>query len=364
VEGVGVSFWRGRRVLVTGHTGFKGSWLTIWLRELGADVTGYALASETSPNHYELANAGEGVRSILADVRDARAMSDAFAAAKPEVVFHLAAQSLVRPSYEQPRETYDVNVIGTVNVLDAVRASESVRAAVVVTSDKCYENREWLWGYRENEPLGGHDPYSSSKACAELVTAAYRSSFFRDTKTRIATARAGNVIGGGDWARDRLIPDLMTGFAAGTKPLIRNPRATRPWQFVLEPLHGYMQLAERLCADDGDTFADAWNFGPEDRDVRPVGAIADQISELWGEGAGYALDARVQPHEAHALKLDSSKARAKLGWSSKLDLDQALAWTVRWYRTWAETPDRLAARTREDLAAYSATQQPSNPATR
>lgn len=343
-----MSFWRGRRVFVTGHTGFKGSWLTLWLRELGAEVTGYALAPATSPNLYELAGVGEGVRSILADIRDAKQMRDAFAAAKPEVVFHLAAQSLVRPSYEQPRETYDVNVIGTVNVLDAVRASDSVRAAVIITTDKCYENREWLWGYRENDPLGGHDPYSSSKACAELVTAAYRSSFFK----RIASARAGNVIGGGDWARDRLIPDLMTAYANGTKPLIRNPRATRPWQFVLEPLHGYLQLAERLCADDGDAFAESWNFGPEDRDVRPVGAVADRVSALWGDGAGYELDACVQPHEAHALKLDSSKARAKLGWFTRLDLDTALEWTVRWYRTWANSPKELAARTRAEIAAY------------
>lgn len=346
-------FWRGRRVLVTGHTGFKGSWMMLWLRELGADVTGYALAPDSEPNHHSVSSTGDGARSILADIRDPRRLQEAFSEARPEVVFHLAAQSLVRASYESPRETYEVNVIGTANVLDAVRACDSVRAAVIVTSDKCYENREWTWGYRENDPLGGHDPYSNSKACAELVTAAYRSSFFTDGRARIATARAGNVIGGGDWARDRLIPDLMNAFAAERRPLIRNPRATRPWQFVLEPIHGYMLLAERLAADDGESFAEAWNFGPDDRDVRPVGAVADRVTELWGGGASYELDGRQQPHEAHALKLDSSKARARLGWSPRLELDAALEWTVNWYRSWSSDTSTGATQTRRDIDAYS-----------
>ena len=347
MEGVGVTFWSGRRVFVTGHTGFKGSWLTLWLRRLGAEVTGYALPPATNPSHYEVANAGDGIRSIFADIRDAQKMQEALAASRAEVVFHLAAQSLVRASYEMPRETYEVNVIGTVNVLDAVRACHSVRSVVIVTSDKCYENREWSWGYRESDPLGGHDPYSSSKAAAEIVTAAYRASYFRaPNAARIASARAGNVIGGGDWARDRLIPDLVTAFAEGRKPLIRNPRATRPWQFVLDPLYGYMLLAERLCEDE--SFAEAWNFGPEDRDVRSVGAIVDRVATLWGNGAAVERDTAAQPHEAQFLKLDSSKARTRLGWSSLLDVDKALEWTVRWYR------NPTADQTRADIDAYSA----------
>ena len=342
-----MTFWSGRRVLVTGHTGFKGSWLTLWLRSLGAEVTGYALPPATSPSHYDIANAAEGIRSIFADIRDAQKMRDAFAAAKPEVVFHLAAQSLVRASYEMPRETYEVNVIGTANLLDAVRDCDSVRSVVVVTSDKCYENREWSWGYRESDSLGGHDPYSSSKAAAEIVTAAYRSSYFHGPNAaRIASARAGNVIGGGDWARDRLIPDLVTAFAEGRKPLIRNPLAIRPWQFVLDPLYGYMLLAERLCEDE--SFAQAWNFGPEDRDVRSVGAIVNRAAALWGDGAAVERDTASHPHEAQFLKLDSSKARTRLGWSSRLDVDKALEWTIRWYR------NPSAAQTRADIDAYSA----------
>ena len=342
-----MTFWRGRRVLVTGHTGFKGSWLTLWLRSLGAEVTGYALPPATNPNHYEIANVGDGIHSVFADIRDAQKMREAFDASKPEVVFHLAAQSLVRASYDMPRETYEVNVIGTANVLDAVRASDSVRAVVIVTSDKCYENREWSWGYRESDALGGHDPYSSSKAAAEIVTAAYRSSYFHGPNAaRVASARAGNVIGGGDWARDRLIPDLVTAFARREKPLIRNPSAIRPWQFVLDPLHGYMRLAECLVADE--SFADAWNFGPEDRDVRSVGAIVDRVAALWGNGATVERDTATHPHEAQFLKLDSSKARTRLGWSSRLNVDAALEWTVRWYR------NPTAAQTRFDLDAYSA----------
>ena len=350
-----MTFWLGRRVLVTGHTGFKGSWLALWLRRLGAEVIGYALPPSTMPSHYELADVGSDMRSIFADVRDAQQMHNAFAEARPEIVFHLAAQSLVRASYEIPRETYEVNVIGTANLLDAVRAWGSVRAVVIVTSDKCYENREWSWGYRESDPLGGHDPYSSSKACAEILTAAYRSSYFSDPQAaRIASARAGNVIGGGDWARDRLIPDLVTAFAAGRKPLIRNPHAIRPWQFVLDPLYGYLLLAERLCAPDGDSFAEAWNFGPEDRDVRSVGAVVDRVAGLWGDGATVERDARQHPHEAQFLKLDSSKARARLGWSSRLDVENALTWTVRWYRACAAHDAGAAAQTLRDINAYSA----------
>jgi CDP-glucose 4,6-dehydratase len=324
------------------------------LRELGANVTGYSLPPATSPSHYDVANVGDGIHSALADIRDGQKLKDVVAQARPEVVFHLAAQSLVRPSYENPVETYEVNVIGTANLLEAIRACDSVGAVVIVTSDKCYENREWSWGYREADPLGGHDPYSSSKACAEIVTAAYRSSYFRGPHApRIASARAGNVIGGGDWARDRLLPDLVRALAAGGKPQIRNPRATRPWQFVLDPLYGYMLLAEHLCGEIGLSFAEAWNFGPDDRDVRSVGAIVDRVIALWGDGAAYELDTSAQPHEAQILKLDSSKARSRLGWSSRLDVETAISWTIDWYRTWSEHASDAAAKTRMNIEAYS-----------
>jgi CDP-glucose 4,6-dehydratase len=300
-------FWRGRRVFVTGHTGFKGSWLATWLASLGAHVTGYALPDR--------------------DVRDADALRGALFESDAEIVFHLAAQSLVRESYADPVGTYATNVMGTVHLLESVRAAKRVRAVVVVTSDKCYENREWLWPYREGEPLGGHDPYSSSKACQELVAAAYRRSF---GGAPIATARAGNVIGGGDSAKDRLVPDLMRAFVRGESAAIRNPAAVRPWQHVLEPLHGYLMLAEALCGGDG--FADAWNFGPYEHDVRPVGAIADALAARWGGAARWEQDPAAHPHEAMMLKLDSARARALLGWTPRLSLDTALDWIVEWHQ--------------------------------
>ena len=341
-------FWRDRRVFVTGHTGFKGSWLTRWLQRLGAQVTGYALAPPTTPSLFDDAKIGEGIVSIANDVRDLGALRAAIADAKPEVVIHMAAQSLVRASYEAPVETYEVNVIGTVNVLEAVRGTDSVRSVVVVTSDKCYDNREWSWPYRESEPLGGRDPYSSSKACAELVAAAYRASFFPN----IATVRAGNVIGGGDWAKDRLVPDLMRAFSAGEPALIRNPGATRPWQFVLDPMAGYLSIAEALY--DGTGLAEAWNFGPSDADVHPVHWIADRAAEMWGDGAAWKTDERSSPSEAFTLKLDSSRARQIVGWSPRIDLETALAWTVEWHREWLADPDNAGRMLDEQIDRFEA----------
>jgi CDP-glucose 4,6-dehydratase len=324
------AFWSGRRVLVTGHTGFKGSWLCLWLASMGAEVTGVSDGVPTEPSLFELARVGDDVRTVRADVRDAEAVRRALADARPEVVLHLAAQPLVRRSFAAPRETYEVNVMGTVNVLDAARLVPGVRAVVNVTSDKCYENREWEWAYREDEPMGGHDPYSSSKGASELVTSAYRRSFFDAPEgPRLASARAGNVIGGGDWGEDRLIPDVMRAALADAPVQIRNPGATRPWQHVLNPLSGYLALAERLC--DDPSAATAWNFGPDEADARPVGAIVGRLDELWPGGLRWERDAGEHPHEARYLKVDSSRARARLGWTPRWGLEQALESIVEWY---------------------------------
>jgi len=320
-------FWRGRRVFVTGHTGFKGSWLATWLARLGAQVTGYALAPDQTPNLFEAARVAGDIDSRTGDVRNFESLREALAGSEAEIVFHLAAQSLVRKSYESPVETYATNVMGTVHLLEAVRALKSVRAVVVVTSDKCYENREWSRPYREDDALGGRDPYSNSKACQELVASAYRQSF---PGPAIATARAGNVIGGGDWARDRLVPDLIRAFSEGEPAVIRNPASIRPWQHVLEPLHGYLLLAEKLV--EGDGFAEAWNFGPSGADVRPVRWIADALMARWGEGARWTQDAGTHPHEAVTLTLDSTRARRALGWTPRLSLDESLDWIVEWHR--------------------------------
>ena len=336
-------FWSGRSVLITGHTGFKGSWLTLWLRRLGAEVTGLSLAPHTKPNLFELLFADE--ETAYADVRDLDAVRTAFVSAKPQIVFHMAAQALVRPSYRDPVETYATNVMGTVHVLEAVREADRVEAVVVVTSDKCYENKEWPWGYRENEPMGGRDPYSNSKGCAELVTSAYRSSFFEASARgacRIASARAGNVIGGGDWALDRLIPDIVRSFGRSRPVDIRSPRAVRPWQHVLEPLSGYIRLAELLASDMGAVYAEAWNFGPPDEDCQPVCYIADRLAASWGNGASWSPSDKPQPHEASFLKVDASKARARLGWRSRLRLVDALSWTAEWYRAQHEGEDATA----------------------
>ena len=326
-------FWRDRRVLVTGHTGFKGSWLSLWLQSLGANVSGYALSPPTQPSLFELAKVGQGMDSAIGNVQDLEGLHRAIARFRPEVVFHLAAQSVVRLSYDEPVETFATNVMGTVNLLESVRDSADVRAVVVVTSDKCYENREWEWGYRENEPMGGRDPYSSSKGCAELVAAAYRASYFSSAGARaaVATVRAGNVIGGGDWTIDRLVPDVMRAITEGRPMVIRNPGAIRPWQHVLEPLGGYLILAEHLC-DRGAEYAEAWNFGPRDEDCSTVGWIVAQLAEQWGEGLRWEVEGGAQPHEARYLKVDSSKARARLGWKPRWDLGTALRAIVRWHK--------------------------------
>jgi CDP-glucose 4,6-dehydratase len=333
------SFWSGKRVLLTGHTGFKGSWLALWLQALGADVVGLALDPPSTPSLYRQARVAEGMTSIHGDIRDLDVVVRAMERHRPEVVFHLAAQSLVRSSYEAPVETFATNVMGTVHVLEAMRQVGSVRVGVVVTSDKCYANREsMLWGYRETDPMGGHDPYSSSKGCTELVVASYRQSFFEPRSTAegegavaLASVRAGNVIGGGDWATDRLVPDAIRAFASGRPVHIRRPDAIRPWQHVLDPLGGYLLLAEQLWANDAPR-SGAWNFGPDADDARPVAAVVEQMIQRWGEGAAATLDDGPHPHEATYLRLDCSKARSLLGWRPRLPLARALDWTVEWYR--------------------------------
>jgi CDP-glucose 4,6-dehydratase len=332
-------WWKGRRVFVTGHTGFKGSWLCMLLHHLGAEVHGYSLPPPTNPSLFDLARIGELTTTTIGDVRDLSAVQSALGQSKAPIVLHMAAQSLVRESYRDPVGTYSTNVMGTVNLLEAVRsAGDQVRAVVVVTTDKCYENREWVWGYRENEPMGGHDPYSNSKGCAELVTAAYRSSFFSKTSTAVASARAGNVIGGGDWAADRLIPDMIKAFGRGDPVVIRSPKATRPWQLVLEPLTGYLTLAERLF-DDGQSFAEPFNFGPRDTDARPVDWIVNRLVDHWGAGATWKLAAGEQPHEANYLKLDISRAGSRLGWTPRTDLGLALRWITDWYKAYGRSED-------------------------
>ena len=343
-------------MFITGHTGFKGSWLCLWLHQLGAQVTGYALDPPTDPSLFELCGVGALVDSVIADVRDGARLATAMLEAAPEIVIHMAAQPLVRDSYKIPVETYAINVMGTVNLLEAVRLCPTVKAVVNVTTDKCYENKEWAWGYRENEPMGGYDPYSNSKACSELISAAYRSSFFnvKDYATHgvaLATARAGNVIGGGDWACDRLIPDCIGALLRGEDILIRNPHSIRPWQHVLEPLSGYLTLARQLC-QGGTRYAEGWNFGPSDDDARPVEWIVQQMCAKWGAGAGYRIDRGEHPHEAHYLKLDCSKAKGELGWQPRWNLAKTLDQIVAWTLAYREGKD-LAKVCREQIAEYS-----------
>ena len=350
-------FWKGKKVLVTGHTGFKGSWLCLWLQYRGASVVGYALEPPTTPSLFGIAKVGETMESIIADVRDLDNLKAVVARVHPDIVIHMAAQSLVQKSYQLPVETYATNVMGTVNLLEAVRSLDAPCAVVCVTSDKCYENRECVQGYRENDPMGGYDPYSSSKGCAELVAAAYRSSFFtaaggEKRKVTLATARAGNVIGGGDWSENRLIPDLMKAFMKGEKPVIRNPQAIRPWQHVLDPLMGYLLLAEKL-ATDAAAVSEAWNFGPDNVDVRPVKWIADTLSRRWGKRASWELDKNTHPHEAACLKLDCAKARARLGWSPVWNLDVALNKTLSWWIAYTESKNMRQICT-EQILAYEA----------
>ncbi len=330
------SFWKNRRVFITGHTGFKGGWLSLWLKMMGAELCGYSLAPTSTPNLFDVTRVNSKMNSIIGDIRDQKSLVAAIQNFQPEIVIHLAAQSLVKTSYDDPTTTYDTNVMGTLNLLEAVRKTKSIQSVVIVTSDKCYENQEWCWPYRENEPLGGHDPYSSSKACVEILTSSYRRCYFsqNDSTVGLATVRAGNVIAGGDWANDRLIPDLIRSFQNNSIANIRFPNAVRPWQHVLEPLSGYLLLAEKMT--DDKTLAQAWNFGPNNSDSRPVKWIADFMVKNWGDEAGWKTDEQTHPHEAHLLNLDSSKALNKLEWTAKLNLETALKMTVSWYKAFLE----------------------------
>lgn len=328
-------FWSGKKVFLTGHTGFKGGWLTVWLSAMGAKVTGYSLAPNTNPNLYEEAGvASLCEKSLVGDIRNFEEFREAMQLANPDIVIHMAAQPLVRYSYSNPVETYATNVMGTVHVLEATRSCSSVKSVVIVTTDKCYENKEWVWGYRESEPMGGYDPYSNSKGCAELVTASYRQSFFSEKDypkhgVAIASARAGNVIGGGDWSADRLIPDAITAFESGLPLMIRNPLATRPWQHVLEPLSGYLVLAQALY-DQGVVFNGAWNFGPNDADARSVQEVIELLINQWSDSAVWKQDGQPAPHEAKFLKLDCSKARQELAWNARWSLEKAIEAIVQW----------------------------------
>jgi CDP-glucose 4,6-dehydratase len=350
---VNAAFWDGRRVLVTGQTGFKGSWLTFWLSELGAEVSGLALRPDTKPNLYEVLRLERRGRFVAADINDRAALAALVAEARPEIVVHMAAQALVRRSYTDPIETFATNVLGTVTLLDALRTCPETRAILVVTTDKVYENREWAWGYRETDRLGGHDPYSSSKACAELATRSMRHSFYSPHRNgaRIATARAGNVIGGGDWSPDRLVPDIVRGCLGAEKTVrIRNPRAVRPWQHVLEPLNAYLMLAERLYAGEPGV-DEEWNIGPEESDGLPVLAAAEAIVAALGAGSiELGFDAAA-PHEATLLTLDCAKARSRLGWRPRLDFEAAVRWTAEWYAAWAKGAD-MVAYTRRQLELF------------
>lgn len=329
-------FWKDKKVFLTGHTGFKGSWLSLWLSSMGAKVTGYSLSPTAPTNLFDVLAIDSLIeKSCIADIRDFLSLQKAMLQAKPDIVIHMAAQSLVRYSYANPVETYATNVMGTVHVLESMRSIDSLSAAVIVTTDKCYENKEWVWGYRENEPMGGYDPYSNSKGCAELVTSAYRQSYFSNQKSvnSVATARAGNVIGGGDWSDDRLIPDAIKAFEKNAPLKIRNPLSTRPWQHVLEPLSGYLILAQALY-EQGETFASGWNFGPLDKDNRMVGEVVDLLISSWGGDACWEQESSEQPHEATLLKLDCSKAYAKLGWTPRWDLETAVNKIVDWQKAY------------------------------
>lgn len=345
LEGVVMNstFWAGKKVLMTGHTGFKGSWLSLWLQNIGVELIGYSLPPPTRPSLFDLAQVGKGMVSIDGDIRDFSRLKQVLTDYGPEIVIHMAAQSLVLRSYLNPIETYATNVMGTVHLLEAIRQVDGVKVVINVTSDKCYKNYEWVWGYREDEPMEGHDPYSNSKGCAELVTSAFRNSFFHPSRSdqhgvALASVRAGNVIGGGDWAEDRLIPDIMRAMIERRPVVIRNPNAVRPWQYVLEPLYGYLLLAERLW-EEGSKYAEGWNFGPSYEDTKPVSWIVEQLTQMWGPNVRWQLDNGDQPHEANYLKLDCSKAKMKLGWEPRTNLNLALEWINEWYREYHQKND-------------------------
>jgi CDP-glucose 4,6-dehydratase len=336
IRKVSSEFWENKKVFITGHTGFKGSWMSLWLQSMGAKVKGYSLEPNTNPNLFTQANVGANMHSEIGDIRDLNQISKSMLDFNPDLLIHMAAQPLVRLSYQEPVNTYTTNVIGTVNVLESARNCKNLKAIVSVTTDKCYENREWDWGYRENEPMGGHDPYSSSKGCAELVTSAYRRSFFSTKETAsLASARAGNVIGGGDWSDDRLIPDILRAFEKSEAVIIRNPLSTRPWQHVLEPLSGYLLLAQELYVN-GDEFAEGWNFGPKEEGCKPVDWILDKMVKHWGDGASWELDKNNNPHEAGFLKLDCSKAVNRLKWQPKWQLQETLELIIDWHQNYLD----------------------------
>jgi CDP-glucose 4,6-dehydratase len=356
---VNPAFWSGKRVLLTGHTGFKGGWLSLWLQQMGAEVTGFALDAASEPNLFQVAGVARGMRSVIGDVRDGGHIKRVMLEAQPEIVIHMAAQALVRYSYANPVETYEVNVMGLVNLFEAVRTTAGIRAVVNVTSDKCYQNKEWAWGYRENEAFGGYDPYSNSKACAELVTDGYRNSYFNQAKygehgIALASGRAGNVIGGGDWAMDRLIPDMLRAIADQRPVQIRSPHSIRPWQHVLEPLSGYLTLAEHLYRD-GSAYAEGFNFGPHDTDAKPVEWIIERLCQTWGDGASWVLDGEPQPHEATYLKLDCSKARSRLDWHPRWHLGQTIEKIVEWHKA-METGADMRNMTLAQITTYQNTQ--------
>lgn len=362
---VNQQFWVGKKVLLTGHTGFKGSWLTQWLLLMGAQVTGFSLEPPTDPSLFKILELETQIDHHIGDICDLNQLTQIFSTVQPDIVIHMAAQSLVPLSYQQPVQTYATNVMGTVHVLEAARKTSSVQAIVNVTSDKCYENKEWLWGYREEEPMGGYDPYSNSKGCAELVTAAYRQSFFNaDDTALLASARAGNVIGGGDWAEARLIPDIIQSFSVGQPVQLRNPSAIRPWQHVLEPLSGYLQLAEALwqakhANSNQQQVAAGWNFGPDDSQTKTVQWVTEALAQRWGDGAAWQADNSQKPHEAKLLKLDSSKARHQLNWQPQLTIEMALDWTVDWYQAFNRKQDVLGL-TRQQILSYMSLQAQNN----
>jgi CDP-glucose 4,6-dehydratase len=332
------AFWKGKRVFLTGHTGFKGSWLSLWLEDMDAVVKGYSLEPYTAPSLFDTANVSSGIESEFGDIRDFEKLKTSLESFSPDIILHLAAQPLVRDSYEDPLGTYETNVMGTANLLQASRSLPDLKSIVVVTTDKCYENREWEWGYRENEAMGGYDPYSSSKGCAELVTSAFRRSFFQSTYVAIASARAGNVIGGGDWSKDRLIPDVLRSYNDGEQVVIRNPKATRPWQHVIEPLSGYLILAEELY-NYGQAFAEPFNFGPRDEDCQSVESILNSINNYWVNCPGWKLDEDANPHEARFLKLDISKAKDRLDWRPRWNLDSTIKRIVDWNKAFNRQED-------------------------